>query len=80
MTKFGFCTVWLLVAACGGDARDAAALSASRNPAPTPKRGYLRDPGHEARPDVQAARPIAAEPMDPALVGPNQPENVQVKP
>jgi hypothetical protein len=78
MTKYGFCTVWLLVAACGGDARDAVHAS-GRIAAPTPKRGYLPDPGHDARADVHASRPTPAAPMDPALVGPDQPENVRVQ-
>jgi hypothetical protein len=81
MTKYGFWTAWLLVAACGGDARDTAVLTPSgSNATPTPTRGYLRDPGHDERPDVHAARPVPATPMDPALVGPDQPENVRVKP
>jgi len=76
---FAICTASILVGACGGeDARDSS-VAAPATTAPAATRGYLPAPAGSQRREVPvAAPPRPAEPLDPASLGPDQPENVQV--
>jgi hypothetical protein len=72
------CIALLLVAACSGGSSSAPAVAPSHAAAPVATRGYRPVPANVVRREVPVAAPRAAEPLDPAEVLADQPENVQV--
>ena len=74
-------SIALLVASACGTGDSTPATRAGTAAAPTPTRGYLPDRADGRRSEARRSPPPEpAAPLDPAEVGPDQPENVRVNP